>query len=102
MELTFVINEHARLPRRPRQAVFRWFRSFVSHDPNAAFKPSPFTVEVRSHNGELVRGFPAVSRGQADDLLARLQAECKAAGVDAFLLSHSTPTHYITRTVKPS
>lgn len=102
MELNFSIDEHPSVQRQPREAVARWLRSFASHDPNVAFKPSPFAVVIRSDKGEFVKGIPAENRDEANDLIERLQAECGFVGVHAFLVRHSAPDRFVKRAVHPS
>jgi hypothetical protein len=102
MELTFSIDQHPKYRWRAFRALFRWVRGFLLKDPSIAAKPGPFTVEIYTKKGEFVRGFPAESPAGAEDLRARLQKECSAVGVHAFLLQHNAPTHFVRRAVQSS
>ncbi len=99
MDLTFSIEQDSKPQWRTNRAVFRWVRGFALHSANIALKPAPFAVEIRTDKREFVKGFPADSREQAEELLERLRSERASLGLYAFLVKHDAPSHFLTRAI---
>ena len=102
MELTFSIEQHPQPHGRASRAVFRWIRAFGLHSASLVFRPSPFTVQVSTDMGEPVKGFPADSHEEAEELRELFQAECTSLGVHSFLVNHDAPSHFVTRAIHSS
>jgi hypothetical protein len=100
MELKFSIEQTTESQGAGGRAR-RWLRGFALHSASLALKPAPFAVKVCSEDGELVKGFPAHGPHQAEEMLAELKAECASLGVEAFLVKHGAPNHFVEQAGQP-